>query len=67
MRIIVDILLEDFEDKRVTRKATVNKLIIFVEQESKAVRKHTLKKWLFIGIILGMSLIRIFESILPNV
>lgn len=63
----IQFLLEDFEGKTNNSLITELKLVLLYERETKKEIKYTIKKWLFIGIVLGMAFIRLLEFILPNV
>ena len=62
----IQFILEDFENKTNDIQVSENKLVILFELEKRSERKHLIKKWSFIGVVLGMVIIRLLEFILPN-
>lgn len=63
---LIQFALEDFENKVNDAQVTENKLVILFEQERKKDIKHYRQMWLFIGIVLGIVIIRILQFILPH-
>ena len=63
---IIGFILDDHKDGTYNTQVATNKLTILFEQTWKELKKYYRFKFLFIGIVLGMVIVRILQFILPN-